>query len=216
MSRSAQLWWGSGVLLAAVALGVALTASGPARPSALDSAWNDLMIHARPDLLVGFARVMNVVGGGWVAGVIAPLCIAAVLLIVRRWRSAVFLLVALVASAGMVQVLKRVFGRARPEEMLVLSDFGSFPSGHTANAATLAVVVWLLFPRAWAAALGVLWVLAMALSRTLLSVHWLTDTVGGVMAGVGAALLIGAALLPWVRPTADAAADRLSGDSHPS
>jgi undecaprenyl-diphosphatase len=80
----------------------------------------------------------------------------------------------------------------------VASDFGSFPSGHTANAATIAVVVWVLFPRVWTAVAGVLWVVAMALSRTVLSVHWATDTLGGALAGAAAVFLLAGWLLPWV------------------
>lgn len=39
----------------------------------------------------------------------------------------------------------------------------------------------------------------MALSRTFLSVHWATDTIGGALLGAGVVLLLAAWLLPWVR-----------------
>lgn len=55
--------------------------------------------------------------------------------------------------------------------------------------------------------------LAMALSRTFLSVHWATDTLGGALVGAGVVLALAAWLLPWVRAdVADRAAraDRLS------
>jgi membrane-associated phospholipid phosphatase len=32
----------------------------------------------------------------------------------------------------------------------------------------------------------------MALSRTILAVHWITDTLGGALVGVSAALIVGA------------------------
>ena len=49
----------------------------------------------------------------------------------------------------MVQLLKNLFGRARPEDILVVSDFGSFPSGHVANAATIAVAIGMIVPNVW-------------------------------------------------------------------
>lgn len=158
-----------------------------------------MMIGIQTPLLVGFSEVMNQVGGNWVAVYLIPLVVLAALLIVRRWRAAVFVVVSLLASVAVVQLLKSLFGRARPQEMLVISDYGSFPSGHTANAATMAVIAMLLFPRIWVLLLGVLWTIAMAFSRTLLSVHWLSDTLGGMLVGVGTVLIVGAIMLRWVR-----------------
>ena len=74
--------------------------------------------------------------------------------------------------------------------MIVFSDHGSFPSGHTANAATLATIAVILFPRVWVAVVGGAWVFAMAFSRTQVHAHWLSDTVGGTLVGVGATLVI--------------------------
>lgn len=199
MRRTGLIWWGAGALILAVVLGAALTAAGPDVPTAVDAWWNELMIQARPPFLIVFSHVMNRIGGGWIASIVVPLVVAAALLLARRWRAAVFALIVFIASAAVVQLLKEIFGRARPEEMLVLSDFGSFPSGHTANAATIAAVLWMLFPRLWTALVGVLWIVAMAVSRTVLSVHWLTDTVGGALVGASVALLLGALLLPWAQ-----------------
>ena len=162
------------------------------------------MIDIQTPLLVGFSEVMNDVGGNWIAVYLIPLVIVAGLLFVRRWRAALFVVVSLLASVVVVQLLKSLFGRARPEEMLVISDFGSFPSGHTANAATLAVIAMLLFPRLWVLLLGVVWTIAMAFSRTLLSVHWLSDTIGGMLVGVGTVLIVGAIMLTWVRASDEA------------
>jgi undecaprenyl-diphosphatase len=206
--RPALLWWGIGCLLAAVALGAAMTAPGPDLPSAMDSGWNRAMISIQTPTLLAFSEVMNQVGGSWIATYVIPLAILAALLIAKRWRAAVFVAVSLIASVLTVQVLKQLFGRARPEEMLVISDFGSFPSGHTANAATLAVIAVLLFPRLWVLIVGIIWTIAMAFSRTLLSVHWLSDTIGGMLVGAGSVLIVGAIMLAWVgwpRSAADTA-----------
>lgn len=197
--RRGMLWgWGAGLLGASVVLG-ALIVFGFSEPPVFDAWWNEFVSAHRGDLMVQFAMVLNAIGGGWIAILGVPLLVIAALLLARRWRAAVFAAICFVASAGAVQVLKHLFGRARPDDMIVVSDFGSFPSGHTANAATIAVVVWVLFPRVWTAIAGAVWVLAMALSRTFLSVHWATDTVGGALVGSAVVLLLAAGMLPWVR-----------------
>ncbi|MBT2497119.1 phosphatase PAP2 family protein [Microbacterium oxydans] len=192
------LWWGVGLLALATVLGALVVFVYPETPG-FDHWWNETVAGIRGDWLLQFALVMDWIGGGWVAILGVPLLVILALVLARRWRSAVFAAVCFAASAGAVQLLKQLFGRARPEDMLVVSDYGSFPSGHTANAATIALVVWVLFPRVWTAILGVLWVLAMALSRTFLSVHWATDTLGGALVGAGVVLVLAAWLLPWVQ-----------------
>ncbi|MGY1553290.1 phosphatase PAP2 family protein [Microbacterium sp. A588] len=199
MTRPALLWWGVGAILAAIALGSSLTAAGPDAPIAIDTGWNALMVSIRSEFLVGLADVFNHVGGGWIATYLIPLLIVAALLLVKRWQAAVFVAVTLLVSVGAVQLLKSLFGRARPVDMLVASDFGSFPSGHTANAATLAMLAVLLFPRLWVVLIAVFWTLAMALSRTALSVHWLTDTIGGMLVGAGVTLIVGSIMVVWAQ-----------------
>lgn len=206
------LWWGVSCLLLATALGAVVVFTAP-ETFAFDRWWNETIVNIRADWMLDFALVLNWIGGGWVAILGVPVLAILILLLLRRWRGALFAAICFLASAGAVQLLKTIFGRARPDDMLVVSDYGSFPSGHTANAATIAVVVWILFPRVWTAVVGVLWVLAMALSRTFLSVHWATDTVGGALVGAGVVLMLAAWLLPWVRADVEdraARADRLS------
>ncbi|KRD51137.1 phospholipid phosphatase [Microbacterium sp. Root280D1] len=189
-----------GMLVAATLLGAAIV-FGYTEPPGFDTWWNETISTYRTDAMLSFALVLNSIGGGWIAILLVPLLLITALLVARRWQAAVFAAVAFLASAGAVQLLKHLFGRARPEDMIVVSDYGSFPSGHAANAATIAMVLWLVFPRVWTAILGILWVVAMALSRTLLSVHWATDTLGGALVGAGVVLVLGAWLLPWVQST---------------
>ncbi|MEN0022977.1 phosphatase PAP2 family protein [Microbacterium sp. LWO14-1.2] len=200
MRSRTLLWWGIGLLAAAAALG-AVIVFGYTEPPGFDSWWNSEIVENRADWMLTGALVLDHIGGGWVAILAVPLLVIVALLLARRWRGAVFAAVAFLASAALVQLLKNLFGRARPEDMIVVSDFGSFPSGHTANAATIAIVLYLLFPRLWVAIVGALWIVAMALSRTLLSVHWATDTVGGALVGSSAVLLVAAIMLPWARTT---------------
>ena len=63
-------------------------------------------------------------------------------------------------------------------------------SSNVANAATLAVVLCVLVPRAWSLIAATLWVALMAFSRTLLGAHWASDTVGGALIGCGVALIV--------------------------
>lgn len=198
MSRSRTAILAALLLAAAVVLGW-LSSSGAL--AAVDGAWNALMIDLRVPLTVDAAYVLNALGGGWVATLLTPALILALLFALRRWRAAVYAAVTLLLSVALTQLLKEIFGRARPEELLVASDYGSFPSGHTANAATVAMVLFLVFRRRWVAVAGIVWVAAMAWSRTALSVHWLTDTVGGLLVGVGTALLVAALIGRWaLRP----------------
>ena len=200
MNRRTLLWWGVGLLALATALGALVVFAYPQTPG-FDRWWNDTISAARADWMVDFALVLNWIGGGWVAILGVPLLTIATLVVGRHWRGAVFAAVSFAASAGAVQLLKQLFGRARPDDMLVVSDYGSFPSGHTANAATIALVLWVLFPRVWIAIVGAAWVLAMALSRTFLSVHWASDTLGGALVGAGVVLVLAAWLLPWIERT---------------
>ncbi|MGP6172348.1 phosphatase PAP2 family protein [Microbacterium sp. A196] len=199
MTHRVLLWWGVGAILAAMAIGVLVTGDGSDAP-AIDLGWNAVMGDIRNPFLIGFGSVMDRVGGGWIATLLIPLAILAALLLARRWKAAVLVAVTLLASVGAVQLLKSLFGRTRPQDMLVTSDFGSFPSGHTANAATIAALAVLLFPRLWVLIVAAAWTLAMAFSRTLVSAHWLSDTVGGVLVGIGVTLVLGGFLLEWTRP----------------
>lgn len=198
MNRRVLLWSGVGCVALTFALGALLTL-GFAHPFALDAWWNEAVSGFRTEELVAFAHAMDRVGGGWVAIYLVPVLVIVAFVVARRWRSGLFAALCFLASAGAVQLLKHLFGRARPEDMLVLSDYGSFPSGHTANAATLAFVFAVLFPSVWIRIAGALWIVLMALSRTFLSVHWATDTIGGALLGAGVVLLLAAWLLPWVR-----------------
>lgn len=200
MRSRTLLWWGLGTLVASALLGAAIV-FGYTEPPGLDRWWNEAIVQHRADWMLTGALVLDHIGGGWVAILVVPLLVIIALLLARRWRGAVFAAAAFLASAALVQLLKNLFGRARPEDMIVTSDFGSFPSGHTANAATIALVLCLLFPRVWVALVGAAWIVAMAVSRTLLSVHWATDTLGGALVGASAVLLIAAVMLPWARTT---------------
>lgn len=180
---------GLGLLAGAVVLGILVAFD----VELIDvDAWWNTYVGAYSSALLWLSLTLNFLGGGWVGVLAIPLVLALLLVLFRKPWSAVYFLAASIGSALLVQVLKTVFGRVRPEDILVLSDHGSFPSGHTANAATIAAVAVLLFPRLWVFLVGAAWVLLMALGRTLAHAHWMTDTVGGTLVGIGAALVVAA------------------------
>ncbi|GAA2239132.1 hypothetical protein GCM10009851_25470 [Herbiconiux moechotypicola] len=159
-------------------------------PFAIDTEWMEEIVEHRSPVWDVPSLVMNSLGGGVIATFVVPLGVIAALLVFRRPWAALYFVLAVALSAGVVQVLKTLVGRARPEDMLVVSDFGSFPSGHSANAATLAVALGIVFARAWVWVAGAAYTVLMMLSRTYLGAHWLSDTVGGMLLGAGVAVLL--------------------------
>jgi membrane-associated phospholipid phosphatase len=176
-----------------VLLGVLITFRRT-EPFSLDLDWMQEVIEHRSPLWLGPALFFNYAGGGIVGSVVIPLLIFLLLLAFRRPWGATFFAVASILSVVCVQILKNTVGRARPTDILVHSDTGSFPSGHTANAATMVVVLAIIFPRVWVWVAGAAWAILMAVSRTYLGAHWLSDTVGGLLIGAGVAVIVWAPL----------------------
>jgi membrane-associated phospholipid phosphatase len=102
-----------------------------------------------------------------------------------------FLLAVIVGVVAVNNALKLAIMRERPPvEHLMEAAGSSFPSGHSAAAAAcwpaLALVVGRRVPgavRPWLAAVAVGVAVAVAASRALLGVHWLSDVVAGLLVG---------------------------------
>jgi membrane-associated phospholipid phosphatase len=155
----------------------------------IDAEWMDEIVEHRSPFWAVPSFVMNFLGGGWFAWVVSVAVIVALLFARRRW-AAIYFTILSVVSATLVQVLKVVFARARPEDILIHIDSGAFPSGHVANAATMAMALAIILWRRWVWFAGAAYVILMMLSRTYLGAHWLSDTVGGLLIGAGLAVIV--------------------------
>jgi membrane-associated phospholipid phosphatase len=190
MRRRAPLIGGISAVVVAALLGLVIAGRNGNLPLEVDEEWAEDLLEIHGPVGDLFALFMNMLGGGFVGVFIVPVAIAIVLLVLRRPWAALYFIVASAVSALVVQVLKELVGRPRPEDMMVTSDFGSFPSGHVANAATIALALGVIFPRVWVWIAGAAYTVLMAISRTYLGVHWFSDTVGGALVGAGVALVL--------------------------
>jgi undecaprenyl-diphosphatase len=184
------------VISAAVALGVVVLVGllivyrGIDKPFGFELGWMAEIVENRTPFWTGLALVFNYLGGGITAILVVPLLIVGGLLLWRRPWAALYFAIAILVSVVVVQSLKRVVGRSRPDEILVNPDFGSFPSGHSANAALIATALGIVFWRAWIWAIGAIYTVGMMLSRTYLGAHWISDTIGGLLVGAGVAVIV--------------------------
>jgi len=111
----------------------------------------------------------------------------------RRVEVFAFLTAVIIGEKLIVNGLKEIVDRGRPDVLqLVGWDGPSFPSGHAAAAAAAWPAIALVLGggsprplRALLAAGAALIAVAVAASRALLGVHWLTDIVAGVAIGYG-------------------------------
>ena len=118
---------------------------------------------------------------------------AVMLALRRRWRLAVYLLVAGAGALVLDPVLKTLVGRLRPvvAHPIAHGTGDSFPSGHSLSSIVVYGALFLVFlPAArgkWRRALTaviVTVIAAIGISRLLLGVHYVSDVLGGWALGV--------------------------------
>lgn len=193
------------VLLVAFAA-LADAANGAASLGRLDATAHATLYHA-----LGASRELGraVTWFGNNATVTTAVVVVALALVVGR-RVGLAARVVFASGAGglVIRGLKEVFERARPLEQVAPAEGYSFPSGH-AFAATVfyGMMIYLAFrltDRPWARALaavaGAALIAAVGLSRVYLNVHYLSDVVGGWLAGsvwLVTSLLLADAVETW-------------------
>lgn len=176
----------------ALALGAGLVGTLP-----LDTGVRLALLDVASPAVISVMRVINF-AGEW--RVLLP---ATLLLLLfeparRRWWIWTGLMV---IAAALPDVVKVVVARSRPEDLSL-----GFPSGHaTAAAAYFAAVMYLAGglpagPRRLVRAVAPVCIVLVAVARVVLRAHWPSDTLGGILLGLGlaaaAALLAGEATLP--------------------
>ena len=211
-----MLWTALGLLavFAALAVGVVVAPEAP-WSQGLDDLWRGVVGVGPESALPGFAFAQMFQHLGQLPGaVLMMILLPLVLVLVGRWRSALFVIAVQLAGPGLLsQLTKNLVDRPRPADdtaaglfgPLVQVDHGSFPSGHSVSMAAIILTVLALIPasavwvrRVWIV-LGVLLAAGMVWQRTLINAHWFTDTCAGLIGGAGVALLLWWAFLPWLR-----------------
>jgi len=107
---------------------------------------------------------------------------------------ALFLLLAIAVSGLACDLLKIIFGRARPIQLLQNDLFGfhflqmkanmwSFPSGHASTITALMLALCVLFPRLRYQLIFITYMLLVSFSRVTLSAHYLSDIVASMVLG---------------------------------
>jgi membrane-associated phospholipid phosphatase len=144
-----------------------------------------LRIAERPGLLRSLAAFLAHSGDSWFWGI--GLAVVWLLGSPDWRRRAVFLFISILILAALVLLVKFSVRRRRPEgewgAIYRSTDPHSFPSGHAARAAMLAVLGIGLGPP-WFGALLVAWAPLVSLARVAMGVHYLSDVAAGVVLGV--------------------------------
>lgn len=142
---------------------------------------------------LGWGRFLNWVGAATI-----------LLLLVRRdWIRGLIWTAGSISTHEIVPFLKDQFQRPRPE----FADIGglSFPSGHAFGSAVVYGLLGILVLRIWQGSRWRLWfacpiwaiIPLVALSRMMLGVHYFSDVLAGMSAGLAWVFLIGAAADAW-------------------
>jgi lipid A 4'-phosphatase len=160
-----------------------------------------LFFHAQSDELHAVFRFITQFGvsTGYLVG--AAVTFIALRIAVRMTRFAamadrieaysalpLFFFVSVAASGLAVDLVKTIFGRARPKLLFsngdyyfgwfgTRSDFWSFPSGHTATAVSVALVLSMIWPRY--RAIAAIFAALVAASRIIITAHYVSDVVMG-------------------------------------
>jgi len=152
-------------------------------------------VHKALDSITHYAKA-----GHWLAAAILALIVAAVMRHFDVLKIEVEMLVnyslAFIASltlgSAVLHVIKLVLGRRRPRDDMEMGlygfmpmafnpDYNSFPSGHALTICCVAVIFTCVWPTLWPVWFGVAAILAV--TRALLTAHFLSDVLIG--AGIG-------------------------------
>jgi membrane-associated phospholipid phosphatase len=151
--------------------------------------------HKRLDSITHYAKA-----GHWLAAAILALIVAAIFrhfrLLGREAEMMITYSIAFIASlivgSAVLHVIKLVLGRRRPRDDMEMglygfvpfafnTDYNSFPSGHALTICCVAVIFTCVWPMLWPLWFAIAALLAV--TRALLTAHFLSDVLIG--AGIG-------------------------------
>jgi membrane-associated phospholipid phosphatase len=192
--RAAVFAVGAGLLVLAAAFAVVVRADRASPPVlGMDLRWLGLVRGTRSTPVTDVFKVLSLIGGPVGATIIVS-ALGAGLVLVARWRTAIYLALAEALGSTCSDLTKHLVLRLRPPHPLVVADIGSFPSGHVITTVGVGIALTIVFARpghrrpalAAVAVAG----LVMMFCRTYLAAHWLSDTFEGVLIATGVALLL--------------------------
>ncbi|MDU2242718.1 MAG: phosphatase PAP2 family protein [Paenibacillus sp.] len=161
----------------------------------IDRAIGDFFFGLRNDSLTPLVKGISELGTTTGFVVVLLITLIWTLVFLRNGRYAVWLTISLIGGWLLNKLLKALYTRERPDlwESLVVPDGYSFPSGNAMiSAALFGLIALLLFRsgkagnRVWAA-IVLLILLLIGVSRLYLGVHYASDIVGGLLAGAAIA-----------------------------
>ena len=190
-------------LVAALSIGVGYLVNHVLLPfagiGAADESVNVWLAGHRTATDTDISAVGSAVGGAPVLPILIGI-IALVLLALRRWRLAAFVVFALAVESALYRVTTLAIHRHRPDvaRLEQLPVNASYPSGHTAaSVAVYSGIALLLTSRftdgrfrvlAWAAAVAV--TLLVASSRMYRGMHHPSDPIAGAILGMAALVIL--------------------------
>ncbi|MEK5476979.1 phosphatase PAP2 family protein [Paenibacillus sp. FSL R5-0407] len=183
-----KIWLAAGLMaICFILLGLGIHIEGL---HSIDRGIGDFFFGLRTESLNPAIKAMSELGS--TTGYIVVLAFVLIItLLLRRWRTAIWLTVSLAAGWLVNKGLKVLYHRERPQlwDSLVEPDGFSFPSGNAMVSIAFYGLIGLILLRSgrrWIRVCGVavfVIILLIGLSRLYLGVHYTSDIVGGFLAG---------------------------------
>ncbi|WP_426976026.1 phosphatase PAP2 family protein [Pseudarthrobacter sp. O4] len=162
----------------------------------LDKPTLAFMEQLRSPGLDSFVTGFTNIGGGIGMPILASILTAWLIWASRTWRPLILIGGAAAVSVTATTLGKKLIGRNRPDHADAVPPYEnspSFPSGHTLNTTVvIGLVVYLAclevhraIARAGLITAGVIFIVAMGMSRVYLGHHWMTDVIIGWVLGLG-------------------------------